>query len=498
MKLLVTPLLLVPLAVGVYALRTPKSSQEVDPADAITATGVRVWYAASDAASTGDGRKTTPLDLTTALGPKSPVRPGDTLWIRGGTYRGIFASYLNGTAEAPITLAPYPGEHVIIDGAPEREPALAVMGAWTVVTGLEIMNSDPIRRSSGTGSSPADQRRGMGVEVRGAHAKIVNMVVHDMAGGLGMWSDAIGSEAHGNIVYYNGWQAPDRNHGHGIYSQNQTEVRKIEDNIIFSQIGYGVHIYGSEEAYLDNINLEGNVIFNNGVINDKDYERNILFGGGRPAQNAVIRKNFTYYSPNMEPGSSSSRGKRWGGENNIGYIGGCTNMLMEDNYFVHWGGGEALILTKCTGTIRNNFIFGLTSGDIRVPETFPDNTYVMAPPPGVKVFVRPNHYQPGRAHIVIYNWEHRDEVAVDLSNAGLQQGQPFEIRDVQNFFASPVVTGTFDGSKVTVPMTGLTTARPVGATMKAPPHTAPEFGAFVVLPASPSQSFWQRWFSRFR
>src|SRR5215475_14047196 len=54
------------------------------------------------------GSKGSPMDLATALAPRSPVRPGDTIWLRGGVYRGAFESAINGSAGAPITVRAYP------------------------------------------------------------------------------------------------------------------------------------------------------------------------------------------------------------------------------------------------------------------------------------------------------------------------------------------------------------------------------------------------------
>ena len=54
------------------------------------------------------------------------LKPGDTLYLRGGTYYEKAALTRSGTAEAPITIAAYPGELVILDGGlPEflEEPA---------------------------------------------------------------------------------------------------------------------------------------------------------------------------------------------------------------------------------------------------------------------------------------------------------------------------------------------------------------------------------------
>jgi hypothetical protein len=37
-----------------------------------------------------------------------------------------------------------------------------------------------------------------------------------------MWKEAIGAEAYGNVIYFNGFQVSDRGHRHGFYVQNDT------------------------------------------------------------------------------------------------------------------------------------------------------------------------------------------------------------------------------------------------------------------------------------
>lgn len=44
------------------------------------------------------------------------LRPGETLYLRGGVYREHVSLLRSGTAEAPITIRSYPGEQAIIDG----------------------------------------------------------------------------------------------------------------------------------------------------------------------------------------------------------------------------------------------------------------------------------------------------------------------------------------------------------------------------------------------
>jgi hypothetical protein len=107
--------------------------------------------------------------------------------------------------------------------------------------------------------------------------------------------------------------------------------------------------------------------------------------------------------------------------------------------------------------------------------------FVAGRPAGVWTFVRPNKYEQGRANVVIYNWDAQDSVKIDLSGV-LKPGSAYEVRDAENFFGAPVASGTYDGNPVNFPMKGLTVPAPVGNVPTAPQHTAPQFGAFVVLP----------------
>jgi hypothetical protein len=109
-----------------------------------------------------------------------------------------------------------------------------------------------------------------------------------------------------------------------------------------------------------------------------------------------------------------------------------------------------------------------------------NSSYVAGRPTGTWTTVRPNKYEPGRANIVIYNWDAKSSVSVNVSGI-LRSGESYEVRDAMNFFGAPVASGTYSGSPIAIPMTGLTIAPPVGTVPFAPKHTAPEFGTFVLL-----------------
>ncbi|MFN6204790.1 MAG: hypothetical protein ACK496_20270, partial [Acidobacteriota bacterium] len=82
------------------------------------------------------------------------------------------------------------------------------------------------------------------------------------------------------------------------------------------------------------------------------------------------------------------------------------------------------------------------------------------------ILLRPNRYDRQRANLAIYNWEHLENVEVDLHEF-LKAGDRFVIRNVQDYFGPPVVTATFNGQPIRVPMTGT--------------PTSPEFNAFVIF-----------------
>jgi parallel beta-helix repeat protein len=422
------------------------------------------YFVSPQGLATNDGSPERPLDLTTALAKDSPVRAGQKIWLRGGTYRGGFVSAINGGEGAPIVVRNYQGERVILDGsnpdAQQHGIVLQVIGTHTWFWGLELTFTNPTRPITANASSPNGVYANESRDV-----KFINMILHDLpAQGMGIWAESVDVEAYGNIIYYNGTNDLD----HGIYVQNMTDTKRIEDNIIFEQASHGLHAYGSSNAYLDNLYVSGNVIFNNGLLRDEP-QRNILIGGGRVAHEMTVRDNFTYFPPASAHGS-----------NNLGYVAGCADSIVTGNAFV---GPNALTLVNCLPAMTKNlFVGSLIPPDL--PQEFNDNTYLPSLPTGMQVAVRPNRYEPGRAHVVVYNWDLQTQISLDLSGAGLRTGQNYEIRDVENLFDQPILSGTYTGAPVTLPMTGLRTAIPTWNHAVMPRHTLPEFGVFLVLPRS--------------
>jgi hypothetical protein len=325
-----------------------------------------------------------------------------------------------------------------------------------------VTNSDPQRSSQEPGPWPSDLRRGTGVVSRGPNIKFINLVVHDTARGFEVSAESIGTEIYGNVVYYNGWETPGGGaQGNGIETQNDAGVRRIADNIIFGQFSHGIIASGK---VLNNITLDGNTIFSNGSISRKGVmeSRNVLLGTGVVTNKPVVTNNAIY-----------------DGQANLGYDAGCANGIITGNYF-----GGPLVWVKCAGVMKDNIVYDPyvgPSGYGPLPAQYPSNTYHKAKPTGLVVRMRPNQYERGRATLTVYNWDRKSGVQVNLAEAGLASGDRYEIRDVQNYFGKPIVSGTYKGGSVDLPLTGTTVAAPVGSVPVAPKHTLPEFGAFVIL-----------------
>jgi hypothetical protein len=455
------------------------------------------WYVAPNGTAQGDGSKHSPWNLQAALDQPASVQPGDTIWLRGGTYQGVFISKLKGSPGRPIRVRQYPNERVTLDANGINKAVLSIgltkykreeVNTNTWYWGFEITNTHP-DRSDSTFTTHVPPKRAHGVYTYTARRiKLINLAIHDNALGIGAWKFCEDMEICGNLIYHNGWEGTgvrngrrDRAHGHGIYTQNNMGRKIIRDNIVFNQFDNGIQVYtggGSlkNPSYIDNYMVEGNTSFCNGSVSTKYYDKNILVGGGLPAKNPVVKNNCTYVPPRLQRG-----------ENAIGYKAGWENGVLQDNYFV---GGRPVNLVKLHNCkVTGNFGYG--NEHVGPVGDYPDNTFLRyhprsqhdQRPKGAKVFIRPNPYEPGRANITIYNWDLAKTVEVDLSTARLKQGDAYQVRDAQNFFGKPVASGTFsaDNSMISIPMTGLTAVQPIGRPVKPARHTAPEFGAFVVL-----------------
>jgi hypothetical protein len=477
------------------------------------ASAARGYHVAPHGSPRGDGSSRRPWDLATALaGASSRIRAGDTIWLRGGTYRGSFRSTIAGTDAAPVVVRQYPGERAILDGAGSRRATLTVRGSHSVFWGFEITNADTAR---------AANRRGTGLRPHplanyASHTKYINLVVHD--GGVGFYTDPsyIDVEIAGCVFYNNGWQGPKRGAGHALYLKSYTGPVVVRDNVIFNQYGYGIHAYtDSGKGKLINIRIEGNVLFNNGVLSRDQSSANILIGGDDYATDDVVRDNFTYQSPDygapnvqlgyrsLVNGDVTLANNYLVGGTPVLNVGFWTSMTVRGNTFIgrgpgplirwresgsEWaargerGWGENVFRLvdgspgEAGGASTRKWLAALDGGAVEGRQ----ETLATGPLSTTKVVVRPNPYEAGRATIVVYNWGQLATVAVALDGV-LAPGTRYEVRNVQDLFGAAITTGRFGGgSTVTIPMRPVPPPIPVGLSQSRAPRTGPEFDVFLV------------------
>ncbi|MGA2618347.1 MAG: right-handed parallel beta-helix repeat-containing protein [Thermoguttaceae bacterium] len=381
--------------------------------------GAAEWFAASDGKAEHPGTKDSPWDLPSSLEGRQKVAPGDTLWLSGGTYRAAdrrlgspgYVVRLAGREGQPVEIRGMPGQRVTLDGGlTVQSPA-----TWLSVRDLEIVVSENFslsRTLAEPGSHPESYNRPWGsLNVNsGAGCRYLNLVIHDNAQGISLWSGATQCEVHGCILYDNGWKAPDRGHGHAIYTQNKDGLKTIENCIMTGGYGYTLHAYGSSRAYVDNYLVRSNVCYNGGAF---------LVGGGRPSHNIRVIDNFLY---------------------NVGMQLGYTAPSNDDcqvlgNWIVN--GDLQIVRYKKVASEGNRII---RRGDPR-------------PVGPAQVFVRPYRLDASRANVVIFNWARQARVAVDPGPL-LSPAAAFRLIDPRDFYGPPVQAGKYNGKSIEVPAPG--------------------------------------------
>jgi hypothetical protein len=480
-------------------------------------------FVAPSGTATGSGTIDSPWDLQTALSQPPAVQPGDTIWLRAGTYRSSaafgFVSNLNGTAASPIIVRNYNGERATIDGK-GTQFTIAIYGSYSWFWGLEVMDSTTQRTAPAAGVVP----NATGVSVYGPNNKFINLIVHDTSEGFNAYNQAPNCEFYGNLSYYNGFIGTDRNHGHGMYMQNSSGTKIIADNIVGDNADEGLQIYGSGNASIVGFTLSGNSLYNTSSWPTINYQYNIVLGGGAIQSGNTVTENYSFFTPSATSGyinlGQYTPGQNLVATNNV-FVGGYISVTVEGmaapftftgNKLYNVPAALRLIsLGQFQGQTTsgfvwdnnsyyglNNFYHGVydgssTSNGVNTnlagwqSQTGFDahSTYTNGTPTAPWIYVRPNKYEAKRANITIYNWSMNPAVAVDVSSL-LSPGDKYVVQDAQNFYGPAVASGTYSGGTISIPMTGLTKATPVGFT--APAHTAPLYGTFVVMVPGAAQS----------
>ncbi len=493
------------------------------------------FVAATGGITSGAGGIGAPWTLAhAATGAGGTLQPGDTVWLRAGTYNGSVTYQVAGTAGNPIIFRNYQNEAVKITNNTTGNlinVPVGSTGAYLWFWGLEVYHTDTDRDTNDSGSFPPDIPRsssgGFHFEA-GTDFKVINCIIHDCGNGLGAWVPSPNTEMYGTLSYYNGWQAPDRGHGHGFYLQNDTGIKKVYDCLMFSGFQVGLHIF-SQNAPNRNYDIRGVCCWNNGKLCTEGQANEILMESNAIMSNVTMDRCYLYYDDNgAGDGANSHYGEYYNSplHNDI-TVSNCyfygrqrinqwttvnfsnNTVLSKDRMMdfivdspvnpntytiennTYWRHAGSLYTPFIQATGSSNGGIGGTSQNWDFAgwkaatghddaSTFTEGAF----PSSAAIFVRPNTYEAGRAHIIVYNWPLGNTVAVNLSTTGLTNGQSYTIVKAENYFGTAIASGTYNSASPTInlSMTNTTVALPIGRA--APASTMPEFGVFIVLPQS--------------
>jgi hypothetical protein len=494
-----------------FACSEPSAAPPLDaPRMSLMAGGTHRYATPGGMSGDGQGTISQPWSLGWALSSANTIlQPGDTVWLRQGTYGdSSFSASKNGVFGNPIVYKQYPNEHAQVDGQ------IVVTGAYLTFWGFEVKQSNPMNHAGWYTIWAKSTAVG---------ARFINLVIHD-ANKSGMLVEFPNGtiEVNGCIMYNNGTNAI---FDHGIYVQGSSGLKSIEKNIFFNNMAFGMHAYSKPpQAALADITFRGNIAFNNGAISPGGGYGNILMGSDvANSTNQWAVSNLMYFSGsqgvNLTLGLPAVQGTS---------VNAAWNTIL--------GGNRAMLVYNwANASITDNQIAGRTTPvepdvavDLRDPtvagynwqansyyystsrsawlayyQTDPDGEFLEleeflditgfnnAEVPDV-VTTTPfgtrwgwyGTYDPNRRHVWVYDPSGTGTVNVTIPqpSSWLVTGQQYKIYNVQkNVFTDPVATGTYNGSYIPVPMTGVTPPTPLGRTTATPPTTGPYFHSFVIV-----------------
>jgi hypothetical protein len=449
------------------------------------------------------------------------IPPGATIYLREGVYGagdggpGVFNSMLLGTADDPISVRPFPGEHATINGG-----FIIWSGGYVHWMNLEVTNT-----STGRLGKINDRPGAFFVNDVPGH-KIINNVIHNVGqppvGPTGQDEDF---EVYGTVFFYNGFydEEWDNNpRGTAVYGQGseQGSQKVVRDSISFKNWVGGFKAWGNN-AYVKNWTFDGNCAFHNpetqffvgslthptadisltnsvhytGVyLSQRGYGGSVLgYSAGQKGANINVTGNVFW----------STMGHAW--QNAPVEVNAWEDVEFTDNQLVarHIYDSDMRALAAVqtppdsanwdrNAYYGNTFHYAGSEMDFEewqaITKWDANSTQQVAYPASNEVRVRPNEYQEGRANVYILNFEGLARVGVDLSGV-LTVGDEFVVRDVEDYF-EPVVSGTYDGSTVDFPMDSVNIAPITGdhghlVVEEVLAHTPTEFGCFVVERGTP-------------
>ncbi len=241
----------------------------------------RAYYVAPDGDDDHAGTFSQPF--ATLRHAATRVKPGDMVYVRGGTYPITTPLWLEpvGAPEARIVFQAYPGEKPILEcgGTPADKSCVTISGRYLDFAGFEIRNA---------------RRTGLTVW-GGAHLRLFHNVIHGSErGGIYVGYDETGPMTdiwiNGNVVYnncqVNNPPSPDAEGGwpSAIGVVRATRV-SLTNNRVYENYGEGIILGRLEDGLAAN-----NVVYDNysvemylDGVTRVTYQNNFIYNTGQPA-----------------------------------------------------------------------------------------------------------------------------------------------------------------------------------------------------------------------
>ena len=275
-----------------------------------TSTAGNSYYMSTTGSDSNTGSITSPWKTIASASAK--LKPGDTLYVRGGTYTGqggYIWNSVSGTSTAPITLKAYPGETPVFDGGWTLGEWVVLTNSvgWIVIDGITaqhfddeygdgtillingannitIQNCKLIDNGKNTAQDHAIYLGASGV----ANITIRNnLIQHAAAGGIQSWH---GPNANGVLIYNNiitgcHWGIIFADNTQNIEIYNNT----IDKNDIGIDFSYTGDSYTSSDplAGVKNVTMKDNIISNSASYGMKVGSCNV---------NDIIGDNNLWYN----------------------------------------------------------------------------------------------------------------------------------------------------------------------------------------------------------
>lgn len=477
------------------------------------------WFVAPDGKDSNLGTLASPRTLDWALAHPPEIKPGQTIWLRGGWYEGgsgngqfRWINRLAGTPTHPITVRNWNNERATLHVYTNYTAVLNV-GRWNRMIGLEFTCNSTVGVNH-----QSDQNlsiRPGGYAERGFSNVLANCVFHKMGNCIGQNSPVGGTNAtyYGNIFSYNGWQyLNDGGSGTGypMYVRNDSLGKGgptvIKHNLFGPSFDFQVHSYGTGDRNGD-VHAIQNAFWGAGNCSSNARTRGVwITAAGGVTSNFVFNGNAfyqEYLSPwepfivkhgqvNMAHGPNiySTFTSNWfigGGVNTwraerhhtftyntmfhrhsfalIGGNGGPPPSARQDvtrnfnRYFSQrLASSVGLFTYRWNAAADPSADYNLTSWRATFGYDL-DSTFEGVTSTINNVWVWPNEYEPNRAHVFVVNStlsSQRNADNVTVNVRGIfQNGQVVKVRNVMNFY-EPHAIRTVSADTISIPMTGLT------------------------------------------